>query len=219
MLFRSESVGEGLRQGQKQISVFDADSEEVSHYSQLLMDPATGLSYKEPAPHNFSFNSPLGACPGCKGLGYVNIVDRDKIVPDSSLSIRQGAILPLGKYKNSMVFWQIEAICANHGYTLDTPFGELSEECVGDILNGTNERLSLKNETMATSNYFLTYEGLVKYIEMQQSEDSGAAARKWSGQWFSRKECPECGGRRLNREALHFFIDGKNIADQPPLNP
>ena len=209
----TESVGEGLRQGQKQISVFDADSEEVSHYSQLLMDPATGLSYKEPAPHNFSFNSPLGACPGCKGLGYVNIVDRDKIVPDSSLSIRQGAILPLGKYKNSMVFWQIEAICANHGYTLDTPFGELSEECVGDILNGTNERLSLKNETMATSNYFLTYEGLVKYIEMQQSEDSGAAARKWSGQWFSRKECPECGGRRLNREALHFFIDGKNIAD------
>lgn len=209
----TESVSEALRQGEKQLLVFDASSEEVFHYSQQLMDPATGISYREPAPHNFSFNSPQGACPCCKGLGYVNIIDRDKIVPSPELSIRNGAILPLGKYRNSMVFWQIEAICKKYGHTLDTPFAELCDEAVSDIMNGTNERLVLENATLSLSNYFLTYEGLVKYIELQQNDDASAAARKWSGQWFSRVNCPECGGKRLNREALHFFIDGRNIAE------
>lgn len=209
----ADSVTEALRQGDKELLIYDNDTDRVSHYSQHLMDPDTGLSYREPAPHNFSFNSPQGACTCCKGLGYVNIVDREKIIPDPKLSIRQGAILPLGKYRNSMVFWQIEAICKKYDCSLDTPFGELPEEAVSDILNGTNERLVINNETMLNSNYFLSYEGLVKYIELQQSDDAGAAARKWSGQWFSRKVCPECNGQRLNREALHFYIDGKNIAD------
>lgn len=209
----SESVGEGLRQGDKQIVIYVAESDMVYHYSQQLMDPVSGISYREPAPHNFSFNSPQGACHCCKGLGYVNIVDRTKIIPNPKLSIKAGAILPLGKYHNSMVFWQIEAICKKYGHTLDTPFENLSEECVSDILNGTNERLVIENSTLSTSNYFLTYEGLVKYIELQQNDEASASAKKWSGQWFSRVVCPECDGKRLNREALHFFIDGKNIAD------
>jgi len=209
----ADSVTEALRQGDKELLIYDNDDDRISHYSQHLMDPDTGLSYREPAPHNFSFNSPQGACTCCKGLGYVNIVDREKIVPDPKLSIRQGAVMPLGKYRNSMVFWQIEAICKKYDCSLDTPFADLPEEAVNDILNGTNERLVINNETMLNSNYFLSYEGLVKYIELQQSDDAGAAARKWSGQWFSRMACPECNGQRLNREALHFYIDGKNIAD------
>lgn len=209
----TETVDTALRQGEKQMMIYDVETGQVSHYSQLLMDPVSGISYREPAPHNFSFNSPQGACPCCKGLGYVNIVDRNKIIPNESLSIHDGAILPLGKYRNSMIFWQIAAICEKYGHTLKTPFSELSEEAVNDILNGTTERLSLKTETLSTSNYFMTYEGLIKYIEMQQTEDSSASAQKWSGQFFSRAVCPECGGARLNREALHFFVDGKNIAD------
>lgn len=209
----TETVDTALRQGEKQMMIYDVEADEISHYSQLLMDPVSGISYREPAPHNFSFNSPQGACPCCKGLGYVNIVDQQKIIPNPSISIHDGAILPLGKYRNSMIFWQIAAICEKYGYTLKTPFCELSDEAVNDILNGTTERLSIKTETLSTSNYFMTYEGLIKYIEMQQSEDAGASAQKWSGQFFSRAVCPECNGARLNREALHFFIDGNNIAD------
>lgn len=137
---------------------------------------------------------------------------RNKIIPNPSLSIHEGAILPLGKYKNSVIFWQIDAICKKYGCTIKTPVKDLPEEAVGEILNGTNERLVIENDTMATYNYFNTYEGLVKYIEMQQGDDASAAARKWSEGFFSRAECPECKGDRLNREALHFFIDGKNIA-------
>lgn len=208
-----ETVDNALHQGDKQLVVLDVDTDEVAHYSQMLMDPVSGISYREPAPHNFSFNSPQGACPACKGLGYVNLIDRDKIIPDSNLSIYAGGIVPLGKYKNSMIFWQIEAICRKFGHTLKTPLRELSEECLDMILNGTDERLVIKNDTMSTSNYFQSYDGLIKYIEMQQSDDSSSAAQKWSGQFFSRCACPECEGRRLNKEALHFFIDGKNIAD------
>ena len=209
----TDTVDNALRQGDKTLMVVDVDSDSVAHYSQQLMDPVSGISYREPAPHNFSFNSPQGACPCCKGLGTVNIVDREKIIPDPKLSIREGAILPLGKYRNVMVFWQVAAICEKYGCTLDTPVSDLPDEALSDILNGTTERLVLKNDTLSTSNYFQTYEGLVKYIESLQDEDSGRAARKWSGQWFSRAVCPECGGARLNREALHFFIDGKNIAE------
>lgn len=209
----TDTVDNALRQGDKTLMVVDVDSDSVAHYSQQLMDPVSGISYREPAPHNFSFNSPQGACPCCKGLGTVNIVDREKIIPDPKLSIREGAILPLGKYRNVMVFWQVAAICEKYGCTLDTPVVDLPDEALSDILNGTTERLVLKNDTLSTSNYFQTYEGLVKYIESLQDEDSGRAARKWSGQWFSRAVCPECCGARLNREALHFFIDGKNIAE------
>lgn len=193
--------------------VYDLESNEAAHFSQSLMDPATGLSYREPAPHNFSFNSPLGACPCCKGLGTVNIVDRAKIIPDDRLSIFNGAIVPLGKYKNSMIFWQIAAICEKYGCDLKTPVKDLPEEALNDILNGTTERLQIKSETHSISNYFLSYEGLVKYIEMQQSDEASSEAQKWSGKFYSRLLCPECHGDRLNREALHFFIDGKNIAD------
>lgn len=209
----TDTVDNALRQGDKTLMVVDVDNDSVAHYSQQLMDPVSGISYREPAPHNFSFNSPQGACPCCKGLGTVNIVDREKIIPNLKLSIREGAILPLGKYRNVMVFWQVAAICEKYGCTLDTPVVDLPDEALSDILNGTTERLVLKNDTLSTSNYFQTYEGLVKYIESLQDEDSGRAARKWSGQWFSRAVCPECCGARLNREALHFFIDGKNIAE------
>lgn len=207
-----ETTSEALRQGDKQMMVYDVDADEIFHFSQQLMDPTTGLSYREPAPHNFSFNSPQGACPKCKGLGEVNIIDRQKIIPDPTLSIYQGGILPVGKYHNSMIFWQMEAICQKYGCTLKTPIAQLPEEALDDILNGTDERLVINNATMSTSNYFMTYEGLVKYIEMQQQEEAGAAANKWSDKFYSRVVCPECNGQRLNREALHFFIDGQNIA-------
>lgn len=208
-----DTVSDALRQGDKQMMILDLDTDTLSHYSQQLMDPANGLSYREPAPHNFSFNSPQGACPCCKGLGTVNLIDRAKIMPDESLSVAEGGIVPLGKYRNSMIFWQIQAICEKHGHTIKTPIRDLGEEAISEILNGTTERLNIRNETMSTSNYFLTYEGVVKYIEMQQEEDATAAAQKWSGQFFSRTKCPECDGQRLNREALHFFVDGKNIAE------
>ncbi len=208
-----DTISTALAQGGKQLSIYDVEDDSMGHFSQMLMDPETGLSYREPAPHNFSFNSPQGACECCKGLGYVNIIDRDKLVPNPSLSIREGGIVALGKYKNSMIFWQIAAICEKYGHTLDTPISDISEEAMSDILNGTPERLSIQNETMSTSNYFLTYEGLIKYIEMQQSDDASASAQKWSGQFYSKAICPECHGDRLNREALHFFIGDKNIVD------
>ena len=207
------TVADALQQGDKQVMVYDVDSDKAAFFSQTLMDPAGGLSYREPAPHNFSFNSPLGACPYCKGLGYVNLIDRDKIIPDPSLSIYNGAIIPLGKYRNSMIFWQIDAICKKYGHTLKTPVKDLCEDALNDILNGTNERLVIENETMATNNYFQSYDGLVKYIEMQQADDASASAKKWSDGFFTRGICPECNGDRLNKEALHFFVDGKNIAE------
>ena len=207
-----ETVDLAFRQGDDQLMVLDAENNEVSYYSKTLMDPATGLSYLDPAPHNFSFNSPLGACHKCKGLGFVNIIDREKIMPDGSASIRNGGILPLGKYKNSVIFWQIEAICEKYGVTLDTPLADIPDEALDEIMNGSNEKLNLKNETMGMKNYFMAYDGLVKYIEMQQSDDATTQAQKWAGQFYSRCTCPECQGQRLNKEALHFFINGKNIA-------
>ncbi len=208
----ADTADVAFKQGNGQLMILDAETDEVAYYSRSLMDPATGLSYLEPAPHNFSFNSPLGACPHCKGLGYVNLIDRDKIMPDMKQTIRGGGILPLGKYKNVQIFWQIQAICEKYGCTLDTPLEELPEEALNDILNGTNERLNLRTETLSTSNYFLTFDGLVKYIEMQQDDTATSAAQKWAGQFFSRAVCPECGGARLNREALHFRLHDKNIA-------
>ncbi len=207
-----DTVADALRQGDKQMMILDLETDTVTHYSQSLMDAANGLSYRDPAPHNFSFNSPQGACPCCKGLGTVNIIDRQKIIPNPALSIADGAILPLGKQSNAMIFWQIKAICEKHGHTIKTPVEQMGEEVINEILNGSTERIHVQNATMSLSNYAMSYEGVVKYIEMQQEEDASAAAQKWSGQFFTRCECPECGGQRLNREALHFFFDGKNIA-------
>ena len=212
------TISTALKQGGKQLMIYDVDDDKIYHYSQMLMDPISGISYKEPAPHNFSFNSPQGACQCCKGLGFVNLVDQAKIIPDTNLSIHEGGIIPLGKYKNSMIFWQIDAICQKYGFTIKTPIKDLPNEAINDILNGTTERIAIKNETMSLSNYFQSYEGLIKYIELQQSDDAGAAAQKWSEQFFSQTTCPECDGNRLNREALHFFIGDKNIADLAKLD-
>ncbi|MDE6154419.1 MAG: excinuclease ABC subunit UvrA, partial [Muribaculaceae bacterium] len=209
----AQSVDNALAQGEKQMLILDVDNDEVNHYSLSLMDPESGLSYREPAPHNFSFNSPQGACPCCKGLGTVNVIDRAKLIPNDKLSIAEGGIVPLGKSKNTMLWWQIAAICEKHGCTTKTPICDMPEEAVNDILNGTDERLNIKSETLSTSHYFTTYEGIIKFIEQQQGEDADSALKNWSGQFFSRITCPECGGNRLNKEALHFFIDGKNIAE------
>ena len=208
-----QSVENAFQQGGDQLMVLDTETNEMGYYSKSLMDPATGLSYREPAPHNFSFNSPLGQCTRCKGLGYVNLVDRAKIIPDPAVSIRGGGILPLGKYKNSLVFWQIQAICEKYGCSLDTPIADLPDEALDDIMNGTDERLAIRTETLSMNNFFLTYEGLIKYIEMQQDDSATSQAQKWAGQFYSRTVCPECQGRRLNREALHFKLAGKNIAE------
>lgn len=208
-----DSIDTALRQGEGQMMVMDADTLEVRHFSQSMMDPETGLSYPDPAPHNFSFNSPQGACRRCKGLGYVNAVDREKVMPNPALSIRKGGLEPLGKYKNSLIFWQLKAICQMHGADLDTPVGELPEACIDDILDGTDLPLHIETETTTFSHLNTGFDGLVKYIEMQQDEDAGAQANKWSGKFFSHLTCPECHGARLNRIALHYFIDGKNIAE------
>lgn len=206
-----DSVANALRQGDKQMMIYDIEDNAIGHYSQSLMDPVSGISYREPAPHNFSFNSPQGACPCCKGLGTVNLVDRTKIIPDDSISIAKGAIVPLGKQKNSVVFWQIEAICEKYGADLNTPVRDLPKEAINDILNGTPERLQLKHSSPYSS-YFLTYEGIVKYIETLSADEDDSQSKKWSGQFYTQSVCPECKGDRLNREALHFFIGDKNIA-------
>lgn len=209
-----DSVRTAMKQGNGLILILDAENNQIRHYSRTLMDPVTGLSYSDPAPHNFSFNSPQGACPECKGLGFVNIIDREKIMPDQTKSIYEGGIIPLGKYKNSLIFWQIEAICDKYGVTLKTPLKEIPEEAMNDILNGTDERLNIKNELFnSSSKYFLTYDGLVKYIEMQQQDEAGASAQKWAGQFVSKATCPTCNGFRLNKEALHYRIAGKNIGE------
>ena len=208
-----ETVKTAFEQGNNQLMVLEVDNNEPGYYSKSLMDPDTGLSYFDPAPHNFSFNSPQGACPKCKGLGYVNLIDREKIMPNDNLSIKDGGIQPLGKYKNSLIFWQIAAICEKYGYALETPIKDLPEEALDDIMNGTDERLNIKTDTLSTSNYFLTFDGLVKYIEMLQSDEASNSAQKWAGQFFTRKVCPQCHGARLNREALQFKLNGKNIAE------
>lgn len=207
------TVDDALKQGQKQMMVIDMESGKIAHYSQLLMDSENGLSYPEPAPHSFSFNSPLGFCPRCKGLGTVNVIDEEKLMPDKSMSIYNGGIVPLGKYKNTLIFWQIEAICKLYGVTLKTPLKDIPSEAIEEILNGTDQRLDINNDTLSTSYYQPGYDGLVKYIEMQQSDDAGSATNKWSDQFFSNYVCPECEGRRLNKIALSYYIDGKNISD------
>lgn len=207
------SLRTAMKQGEGLIMIQDAETNEVRHYSRQLMCPVTGLSYSEPAPHNFSFNSPHGACPKCKGLGVVNQIDMDKIVPKPNLSIYAGGIVPLGKYKNSLFFWQIEAICEKYDVTIKTPIKDLPEEAVNDIMFGTDERLQIKNESLGASNYLVTFDGVAKYINMQQESEASATAQKWAEQFIKTDICPECNGQRLNKEALHYRINGKNIAE------
>ncbi len=207
-----QSVEKAMAQGEGQLMVLDAQTMEARHYSKHLMCPVTGISYKEPAPHNFSFNSPQGACPKCKGLGAVSLIDIDKVIPDWSRSIYEGAIAPLGKYKNTMIFWQIEAMLEKYELTLKTPLTEFPEEAVNDILYGSNDRIKIKSALIHSgSDYFTTYEGLVKYIQMLQEGESSATQQKWAEQFSRTATCPECQGARLNKEALSYRIYDKNI--------
>lgn len=204
-----ETIAVAMKQGDGVIQVFDVEKGEGFFYSKSLMDPITGLSYREPAPHNFSFNSMQGACPKCKGLGSVNLIDVDKIIPDKSRTIYSGGILPLGSYSNNFIFSQIAGICEKEGYSLKTPIKDLSEKALDEILNGTDE--ALVNPAGIGRGYQPTYDGIVKYIEMQQNDEVSSKAQKWAGQFYTPTVCPVCHGARLNREALHYFIDGKNI--------
>ncbi|MDR3059200.1 MAG: excinuclease ABC subunit UvrA [Prevotella sp.] len=207
------SLRTAMKQGDGLIMIQDVDTDEVRHFSRQLMCPTTGLSYSEPAPHTFSFNSPYGACPRCKGLGVVNKIDMAKIVPKPQLSIYAGGIAPLGKYKNSLFFWQIEAICEKHGVTIKTPIKDIPEEAMDEVMFGTEERLQIKNESLGSSNYVVAFEGVAKYIEMQQDSDSSASAQKWAEQFIKTDVCPDCNGQRLNKEALHYKVNAKNIAE------
>ena len=207
-----QSVSTAMQQGDGLLMILDAQTENVRHYSKRLMCPVTGLSYKEPAPHNFSFNSPQGACPRCKGLGYVNLIDVDKVIPNRSLSVYEGAIAPLGKYKNGMIFWQIDALLERYDANLKTPVNQLPEDAINEILYGCDERLKIKDSLIhASSDYFVTYEGIVKYIQLMQDREASATAQKWADQFAKTDVCPECKGARLNKEALHFRIHDKNI--------
>ncbi len=207
------SVRTAMKQGAGLILIQDVEADEVRHYSRSLMCPTTGLSYNEPAPHNFSFNSPQGACPRCKGIGSVDQIDIEKIIPNPEQSIAAGGIIPLGKEKSSLLFWQIAAICEKYGVTMKTPIKDIPREAIDEIMYGTNERLKIKNESLGNSNYMVSYEGVAKYIEMQQDDEASATAQKWAGQFISTSVCPECNGQRLNKEALHFRINGKNISE------
>jgi excinuclease ABC subunit A len=213
-----DSLALAMKQGEGLILLMDADTGDVRYYSRRLMCPVTGLSYNDPAPHSFSFNSPFGACKHCKGIGTVNILDMEKFVPDPSLSIYAGGIAALGKYRESLIFKQIDSLCRKYGETIKTPIKHLSEEALDAIMNGTEENVIVGNESLDIPNYTLSYEGVVKYIEMQQDDEASSTAQKWAGQFVSTCVCPECKGRRLNKEALHYIIGGKNIAELSELD-
>ncbi len=214
-----DSVRTAMKHGHGVIMILDHDTQEAKYYSRLLMCPTTGISYNEPAPHNFSFNSPQGACPKCNGLGRVTEIDMDKIMPDKNKSISKGGIAPLGPYKNSLIFWQIEALGEKHDFTLTTPVKNISEEGLQAVLFGTNERIQLKNTPLGTSmNYMMSYDGVIKYIDSQREENTSKTAQKWANQFVKTTECPECNGNRLKKESLHFKIDGKNISELAQLD-
>ncbi|MBP5770109.1 MAG: excinuclease ABC subunit UvrA [Bacteroidaceae bacterium] len=208
-----------LKMGEGLMMVLDADSGQLKHYSRRLMCPTTGMSYADPAPHNFSFNSPQGWCPRCKGLGVVNLIDVNKVIPDRSLSVKEGGIAPLGKAKQQMIFWQMQALLERYGCTLETPLANVPEEAIDEILNGCPERLRIPATiTHTTNDYYIEYDGLVKYIQMMQDSEASATAQKWAEQFSKTATCPDCHGSRLNREALHFRIAGKNIAELADLD-
>ncbi len=207
-----KSLEQAMKMGEGQIMVAELGSEELKYYSKQLMCPTTGLCYHEPAPNNFSFNSPQGACPHCKGLGMVSLIDEDKIIPDRNLSVAEGALAPLGKMKKAFIFWQIEAVLAAHDYDLNTPIKEMDDDAIREIIYGRQERICIKAELIHTSSdYYTEYEGLARYIRQLRDAETSASAQKWADSFDSVTECPLCHGARLNQEALNFRIDGKNI--------
>ena len=201
-------VGEGL------VMILDKDTDEAKYYSKRLMCPTSGISYKDPAPNIFSFNSPEGACPHCKGLGYVNDIDINKVIPDTNLSISEGGIAPLGKYKNQMIFWQIDAILQKYEYNLKTPIKELTQDVIDEILYGSLDKVRISKDVVRTSSdYFVDYDGVIKYLRNVIDNDDSAAGQKWADQFMATSTCPECHGHRLHKEALSYRIWEKNIAE------
>ena len=209
-----QSVAIAMKQGDGEMLVCDMDNNTVRHYSKHLMCPTSGISYHDPAPHDFSFNSPQGACPRCKGLGFVHIIDRTKVIPDPTLSLRQGGFAPLGKARQAMIYWQVEAVLEQYGCTIDTPLGEVPEDAIDEVLEGSPERLRIPaSKTKTTNDVYTQFDGLVKFIEQMKDTEMGINAQKWAEQFSGICECPECHGQRLRKESLHFRIDGKNIAE------
>jgi len=208
-----DSMQKAMQQGNGIVMLLEKETDQVRYFSKKLMCPTSGISYDDPDPHHFSFNSPHGACPTCKGLGFVNQVDMDKIIPDKTISIYNGGIAPLGKYRNTVIFWQVEAILEKYGCQLKTPIKEIPDEAIDEIMNGSEEPLMIKNHSLGITNYSLNYDGILKYIEMQQDENASATEQKWANQYSKSVKCPECKGARLRKESLHFLIHEKNIAD------
>lgn len=214
-----KSVQTAMKQGDGVIMIMDKDTEKVRNFSKRLMDPATGISYGEAAPNIFSFNSPEGACPHCKGLGYVNEIDLNKVIPNNKLSIYEGAIVPLGKYKNQMIFWQLDAILQKYECTLKTPFKNIPQEAVDEILYGTLENVKISKELVHTSSdYFVTFDGVVKYLRTVIENDDSTAGQKWADQFLGTALCPECHGMRLKPESLSYMIWEKNISEVADLD-
>lgn len=209
-----KSVAAAMKQGDGLLMIMEKDTNEAKYYSKRLMCPTTGMSYGDPAPNKFSFNSPEGACPRCKGLGYVNEIDINKIMPDMKLSIKQGSIIPLGKYKNQMIFWQIDAILEKYGCDLNTPINEIQEEAMNEILYGSLEPVRIRKELVHTSSdYFVDFDGIIKYLHNVIENDDSASGQKWADQFQTVCQCPECNGQRLKRESLSYKIWDKNISE------
>lgn len=209
-----KSVAAAMKQGDGLLMIMEKDTNEAKYYSKRLMCPTTGISYGDPAPNKFSFNSPEGACPRCKGLGYVNEIDINKVMPDTGLSIKQGGIIPLGKYKNQMIFWQIEAILEKYEYNLNTPIKDIQEEAINEILYGSLEPVRIRKELVHTSSdYFVDFDGIIKYLHNVIENDDSASGQKWADQFQTVCQCPECHGQRLNRESLSYKIWDKNISE------
>ena len=209
-----KSVATAMKVGDGLIMILDNDSNEAKYFSKRLMCPTTGMAYSDPAPNNFSFNSPQGACPKCKGLGVVNEIDMDKVIPHREISIYNGAITPLGKYKNQMIFWQIDAVLKQYGFDLKTPVEELSDEAMNEVMYGSLSSVKISKDLVGTSSdFFSTYDGVIKYLRNVMENDDSANAQKWSEQFTAMKICNECHGNRLNREALSYRIWDKNIAE------
>ena len=209
-----KSISIAMKQGDGLIMILDQDTGQIKHFSKRLMCPTTGISYSDPAPNNFSFNSPQGACPHCKGLGVINQIDLDKVIPDKKLTIREGGIVPLGKYKNQMIFWQVEAILAKFECDLNTPIGEIPDDAMTELLYGSLEDVRIDKELVHTSSdYFVSFDGIIKYLRNVMDNDDSIAGQKWADQFLAECTCPECHGQRLNREALSYTFGGRNIAD------
>lgn len=210
----AKTVSIAMKQGDGLTMILDKETNEAKYFSKKLMDPITGIAYKDPAPNIFSFNSPEGACPHCKGLGIINEIDINKVIPDRKLSIYEGAITPLGKYKNQIIFWQIEAILKKFDCTLKTAIKDVSEECLDEILNGAIEKVKIAKEVVHTSSdYFIEFNGVIKYLRSVIEADDSSAGKKWADQFIAEVECPECHGQRLNREALSYKLWDNNIAE------